>query len=162
MNEIVDVVDLNASRVGAKRTHRLGGRNYDFNGPDPVELPFDVALRLVGNEGFEVRKKDGTVIRPKRQATTDMSGQVVSLRSDQTIATYAELSKAALLERANALPGGGHFRHNTRPEDIIQFLIAHDSDKPDVDATPKETAPSADELAEFADGADDDALDLSS
>lgn len=134
--ETVLVQDLNAVRVGVVREHRIKGQTYKFTGNlnDRVEMPFDHAIPLIDNDGFEVRKHDGTILRPKRQTQTDLSGSVINLRSDQTIAGYDELRKDALVDRANRL--GAEFRHNSRAEDVITFLMTYD-DQPTVAAGPK-------------------------
>lgn len=90
----------------------------------------ELAIKISRIEGFEVKDKRGMIIVPQQIDEETNLGEVVSLASDQVIANLSELTKEALIMRANEV--GGTFKANTPKETLIQFIIDYNVANPGV------------------------------
>lgn len=121
------VRDLCATR--GPRVHELmvDGRLRKITFPEgeSIELDAMVAAPLIGNEGFEVRTKDGVLIRP----LTDRN-HGITLRTGQVVADLHELDKPALAARCKGLPGGDKFHPiKSTKNEMVDFLMRKQSDQ---------------------------------
>lgn len=116
------VYDMNATELGKKRYHTIDGRTYGLsaNPEEPCPVPLQHALKFLQDESFKVFDSDGNLMEMLR--STGVNG--VALQPHQCIATYAELTKEALLSRAMRMPNGATMNNNTPKERLIEFVMA--------------------------------------
>ena len=124
--------DKNAYR--GSRTHELILSNGNIekitfpNETAAVPVSTEVALKLSRIDGFEVKDTKGLIVIPQQVEEETSLGEVISLASDQVIANLSELTKEALILRANEV--GGTFKGNTPKETLIQFLVDYNVANP--------------------------------
>lgn len=116
------VYDMNATEHGKKRYHVIDGRTYALSAdPDePCTVPLAHALKFLQDPSFKVFDSDGNLMEMLRSVAH--GGQ--ALQPHQCIATYAELTKEALLSRAMRMPNGATMNQNTPKERLIEFVMA--------------------------------------
>ena len=121
------VRDLNATV--RPRTHEfLNSEGHPVpvtfsNAYTPARVEAEIAMTLVGIPGFVVTDEHGSAITS--HAVDDGNDGTVILAANQTIATYDELSRDALLTRALTL--GGKFTRTANKEELVAFLVAEAS-----------------------------------
>lgn len=116
----VHVRDLTAT--AGPRTHEVAiGHLVTFRPGKYEPLSWEQARGLVGNDGFDVRETpDGSPIRP-----VEHEGDFgrVQIRTDQVIATFEELTAAALVSRCEEFEAGRKFHARSSREKMIDFLM---------------------------------------
>lgn len=105
---------------GKPRTHDIGGKLYTFGYDEYVEMPLDRARTVAHIPEFEVLHPNGARIVTDGTQPVASGSNTVVLRSDQTIATFDELSEDAVRRRAKALGYGGSTRDLPQ---IVAFLM---------------------------------------
>lgn len=121
-----DTQFCNVFDVGAttgKRTHVIEGVKYALSAFDdePCQVPLKHAVLFLKDKQFAVFTADGHRMRPQ---TTVSDPRGAKLAPHETIATFAELTKEALVRRANALPNGLLMNMNTTRDKLIGFIMA--------------------------------------
>ena len=120
--EMARVRDTLVQAGGKPRTHDIGGRLFTFAYGEHLEMPIDLARSIAHIPEFEVLHPNGArIITDTTQPVASANGAVM-LRSDQTIATFDELSEDAIRKRAKALGFTGPGK-DLAP--IVRFLMAH-------------------------------------
>lgn len=123
MSSMCRVRDLYArERVRVHELRDADGKFEDYAFPpgQHIEIPMDIALSLVPNEGFEVIGPDGKVLR--MTALPAGQGNAV-LKPDQVVATLAELTDAALYNRARGRIGGEIVSRGWPRTQLMSFLL---------------------------------------
>lgn len=92
----------------------------------PLPVPKVVALQFARVETFTVRNPHGAKVKPS--APKDMVDGRVKLDPGQIVAQVDELTDAALLKRAKALPGGDALPRSPKREDLVDFVLAGGAD----------------------------------
>ena len=137
---------------GKTRTHEILKADgeiayYVFEANKQVRMPHAHAVKFQRDAAFKVFNPAGDLqsttphIHPLQVQATD-----VKLKDGQTIATFEELKREALLTRVYLFPGGDRFKSTAKSEDLIRFL--------------KGLAPVADRIAAAADAGEDDPEDV--
>lgn len=127
-----DTTAENGQIVSGARTHIMpfNGRSLPckFEHAKPLELPTEVAVKFLKNDGFILTDKDGNPLEYKRrprQPEELEAGERIALSPDETIARYDELSNGSLQKRALELPGGEKFAGVNAPRAaMIDFIKA--------------------------------------
>ncbi len=107
----------------AKREHLVNGHKYVLSAWEGEEclVPLEDAVIFLKEPQFAVYTMDGHRMRPH---TTTSRDNKQKLAPHETIATYAELEKSALIRRAHQLPNGLLMTPATPKDTIISFLMA--------------------------------------
>jgi hypothetical protein len=126
--------------VDGPRTHDFPDesgklRSITFEPRRFVAVPMDVAMILVGNEGFEVRDPNGTPLKVQKH-TGPVGNQGIVLRPDEVVAKLDELSTEALLERAKRFPEGGKLKKADGRAALISFILSAGVPQQDLDNAP--------------------------
>ena len=121
------VKDLTATADNPSRTHELiiGGRieKFIFAYGEYLVLPFNTAIRFSQNPGFVVEHKDGRSFEaPPSDVDERSETPKIELADDEVIARFDELTKPALVLRAQLLPGGEDITDRIGKGDVIEFL----------------------------------------
>jgi len=145
MNTAVSEVVYTARDKNAKRGSRVhevrlnDGSTRAFTFPSDaarVEVPVDVAISLSRIPSFEVMDSRGLIVVPQQIEEQTNLGEVVSLAADQVIANLSELTKEALVSRANDLGAG--FKSNHAKEAVIKFIVDYNIQNPGSSADSEE------------------------
>lgn len=130
---VYDVYYLNAPVGGPPGVHSYineFGRavNVELWNPEdkkPCQLPLKYARTFIeADPAFLVRSPDGRIMQPKSRPIEGRDGMLM-LQDDQCIAVYDELTREALLVRANDIAeerGRGKFKQGAKKEDLIRYL----------------------------------------
>lgn len=114
--------------VQAARIHELApGKRFTLKADEDTEVPYALANRLVGIDGFlvQMRTEDGNLIPLCHQETDDAGGGKAKIRADQVIADLTELTAEALAKRCNvAIPEGKYHARSSRGEMINALMKA--------------------------------------
>lgn len=107
------------------RTHTpVVGVDYELNSAEFKNMPEAHARKFLCDETFIVQDETGQLVPPlDASAMLKAGADIPSLDIDQTIATYQELTDAALLARAAQRAGGEDFTGESHRESVIDFLI---------------------------------------
>lgn len=132
MEEMFLVRDLTATEMS--RTHKFRNvdnptelRNFTFASAEtPMQVPVSFAKALVGMEGFVVTDSKGVLQKPRIER--DLNNQEITLAPDQFIARAHELTRDALLERCQKLPGGDAFKPTASKDELMSFLVGYNVD----------------------------------
>lgn len=125
--------------------HPDNGRPFNVTFADAqTQVPLDrrVAIKLVGNDGFEVRTLDGKLLQKRKVAEIDG----VTVAADQCIANYDELTTVALWSRLVHVPGHGLHKDSSKEAMVSAMINFNDPDQ--------SLEPPADDMSgiEFVDG----------
>lgn len=118
------VTDTSATAAFPNRTHEiiLNGevKSIKFQYGEPTSLPFEEAAKFQKSEGFIVTNDDGDVmVKP-----SDVPPAVMhTMKTNECVARFDELTKDALYIRAVMLPGGEMFKGNSSKDELIAFLV---------------------------------------
>jgi hypothetical protein len=85
---------------------------FTFKPGEPLPLPPAVALRFLKSEGFVRTDEKGNVLkfeRPPRQPDELQAGETLTLKPNETVARYEELSTPALQHRVLEMEGAEKF-----------------------------------------------------
>lgn len=119
--QMCKVYDIGATEK--KRIHHVEGQRYELSAyeEEGCTMPLTHGLHFLKDKQFAVYTMDGTRMRPQ---TTVSDGRGLKLAPHETIATYAELTKEALVRRAQSLPNGLLNNLQTPREKLIAFIMA--------------------------------------
>lgn len=125
-DKTMKVRDILGSEAHIARTHVLRdntGREHTFVFPPGthVEVPYEIALRLIPIDGFEVLDaKTG-----RRIVVDQARGQLtkLDLKPDEVIANLEELTRDSLMVRARNLPGGDKLGQGSAKSDLVAFIM---------------------------------------
>lgn len=114
--------------VQAARVHELApGKRFTLKADEDTEVPYALANRLVGIDGFlvQMRTPDGNVIPLCHQKADDAGGGQATIRADQVIADLTELTAEALARRCNqAVPDAKYHARSSRGEMVNALMTA--------------------------------------
>jgi hypothetical protein len=136
MNQAVEYTARDKNAYRGSRAHDVvlndgTVKNYAFpNESTFIPVPTEVAMKLSKIPGFEVKDTRGLVVVPQQIEEQTGLNEIVSLSSDQVIANLNELTKEALIVRANAPELGGKFKNNASKESLVQFLTDYNLANP--------------------------------
>lgn len=120
--EMARVRDTLVTVGGKPRTHDIGGRLFTFTAGEHLEMPIDLARSIAHIPEFEVLHPNGARIVADTTQPVASGSDTVMLRSDQTIATFDELSEDAIRKRAKAL---GYVGASKDLAPLVRFLMGH-------------------------------------
>lgn len=116
--------------AGPPREHEqiLDGqiKAFKFEAGKGLELPEAIAVKFLKHDGFKLVDEDDNVIeyqRAPKQPDELQAGEKLILAGDEIVARLDELTNAALLKRAMAMPGGERFANEPNRAAIIAFMI---------------------------------------
>jgi len=112
------VMDTNA-RFGP-RVHQIENTNYSLRNDEMTPVPVRHALMFLADPAFRVFDQDKNKVERSVRAH---GSEEIKLQPHQTVATFHELSKEALLVRARKEVGGESFKTSSKREELIEFLI---------------------------------------
>jgi hypothetical protein len=132
----VKLVDDEESLFVYDKTATKGPRMHDFrdgrgiaapyvfaDNKTPVAVPFSAAIRLVENNGFTVIDAEGNILTASKERD-----EKVTLKSNETIARYDQLTAEALGEKLISLSAPSSVK---RKEDMIAWLVNYNEQRSD-------------------------------
>ncbi len=106
---------------------------YEFKVGKWFKLPRAHGMRFARlKEGFEVKDADGQPIKPLEipgEKDAKDGGASFHFAPGTCIARYEEMTAAALIVRANLVPGGLHFNAQNKKAELVKFLTENDEKK---------------------------------
>lgn len=155
--------DANNRVIAGPRTHEMPvdgfTKSFVFEHGKPLPLPPEVALKFLKHDAFKLTDEAGNIKpfrrRPK-QPDELQAGEALVLKDDETVATYEELSSAALQARVLEMPGGEKFKSNPTRAALIEFIVAAKlttrklNTSKEIEVKPDEFVPTAEDLDDEA------------
>jgi hypothetical protein len=129
-------------------------KSFKFTHGEQLELPRAIAMKFARHACFTVTDAKGN--RISAVPTLPAAGEKFALGADQIIATYAELSDTALLNRVQMEAGGERFDGRVPRERLVAFLQNIRKAKEAQNKAASENA--SDEFTPTAAGADEEVL----
>jgi len=122
------VIDKNA-KPGKTRTHQIPNgdgtaTDYVFHPNRQVQMPAAHAAFFQRHENFIVYNPQGQVLPriPYIHPAQVQDALQVRLKEGETVATFEELTREALLSRVYQFPKGDKFKPTSKKEDLVRFL----------------------------------------
>lgn len=119
------VTDTSATANNPKRTHEIiiNGeiKSVFFEYGKATLVPFEEAAKFQKSEGFIVTNDEGNVM----EKPSDVPPAIMhTMKTNECIARFDEMTREALYMRSVMLPGGEKFKGNAGKDDLVAFLTA--------------------------------------
>lgn len=126
--DVLFVTDQSATPANSERVHTLlideREVNFTFQYGKELEVPREIGLKFLKNEGFVVRDGAGNKIdRIPEQPDPFLNPKPFVLGQDQVVANFSELSDESLQTRCNMELGGERFKRGAPRKAMIGFLL---------------------------------------
>ena len=141
------VLDTNARPPSPVREHEVlledgGTKSYKFKANEWTKMQAAHAIKFLCDAAFVVSESEGGP-RIKPIITRTEGGAIPTLKPDECICRFEELTQKSLLTRAQMKQGGELYSSNALKADLIEFLMGKQSKAP-----PPKQAPSVDDVTD--------------